>query len=194
MIPCPSCGRELKTVITTYDVPFFGKVLLTSISCECGFKHADSVVVDTKEPTRYKIKINRHNLYTKVIRSTSGTIRIPEIGMSVEPGPASQAFVTNLEGVLDRIEGIVRMAMRWNAEDEKKVKRCEWILERIRNTIEGDEELTLILEDPFGNSMIVSDDAFREIMSKEEAEGLKKGLTVFDITGLSEEELLERGL
>ncbi|WP_456467907.1 ZPR1 zinc finger domain-containing protein [Archaeoglobus sp.] len=194
MIPCPSCGRELKTVITTYDVPFFGKVLLTSISCECGFKHADSVVVDTKEPTRYKIKINRHNLYTKVIRSTSGTIRIPEIGVSVEPGPASQAFVTNLEGVLDRIEGIVRMAMRWNAEDEKKVKRCEWILERIRNTIEGDEELTLILEDPFGNSMVVSDDAFREIMSKEEAEGLKKGLTVFDITGLSEEELLERGL
>lgn len=194
MIPCPSCGRELKAVVTTYDVPFFGKVLLTSISCECGFKHADSVVVDTKEPTRYKIKINRHNLYTKVIRSTSGTIRIPEVGVSVEPGPASQAFITNLEGVLDRVEKVVRTAMRWNAEDEEKVKRCEWILERIRNTIEGDEELTLILEDPFGNSMIISDEAFREIMSKEEAEGLKKGLTVLEITGLSEEELLERGL
>ncbi len=189
MIPCPSCGRELRAVVSTYDVPFFGKVLLTSISCECGFRHADSVVLGEKEPVRYIIKINRENLFTKVIRSTSGTIRIPEIGVAIEPGPASQAFITNLEGVLDRVEGVVRTAMRWNSEDEEKVKRCEWILERIRNTIDGDEELTLILEDPLGNSLIVSDEAFKEIMSKEEAQKLKTGLTIIDITGMSEEEL-----
>lgn len=189
MIPCPSCGKELKVIVSTYDVPFFGKVLLTSISCECGFKHADSVVVGEKEPVRYIIKINKENLFTKVIRSTSGTIRIPEIGVAVEPGPASQAFITNLEGVLDRVESVVRTAMRWNSEDEEKVKRCEWILERIRNTIDGDEELTLILEDPLGNSLIVSDDAFKEIMSREEAQKLKTGMTIIDITGMSEEEL-----
>jgi len=189
MILCPSCGRELKVVVSTYDVPFFGNVLLTSISCECGFKHADSVVVGEKEPVRYTIKISRENLFTKVIRSTSGTIRIPEIGVAVEPGPASQAFITNLEGVLDRVESVVRTAMRWNSEDEEKVKRCKWILERIRNTIEGDEELTLILEDPLGNSLIVSDDAFKEIMSQEEAQKLKTGMTIIDITGMSEEEL-----
>lgn len=192
MAHCPSCGRELKVVVATYEVPFFGNVLLTSISCECGFKHADSVVTEIKEPTRYKIKINKNNLYTKVIRSSSGTIRIPELGISIEPGPASQAFITNLEGILDRVEGIVRTAMRWNSEDEKKVQKCEWILKRIAKTIEGEEELTLILEDPFGNSVIVSDEAFKEIISKEEVEGLKKGLTVIELTGLSEEEFLER--
>ncbi len=190
MIPCPNCGRELKIITTTYQVPFFGNVLLTSISCECGFKHADSVVIDVKEPTRYVIKINKDNLYTKVIRSTSGTIRIPEIGTSIEPGPASQAFITNLEGVLDRIEGVVKMAMRWNSDDEEKVKRCEWILEKIRKTLEGEDELTLILEDPYGNSLILSDEAFREKMSEEEAKKLKTGMTVFDITGLDENDLL----
>ncbi len=190
MIPCPNCGRELKITTTTYQVPFFGNVLLTSISCECGFKHADSVVIDVKEPTRYIIKINKDNLYTKVIRSTSGTIRIPEIGTSIEPGPASQAFITNLEGILDRIEGVVKMAMRWNSDDEEKVKRCEWILERIRRTLEGEDELTLILEDPYGNSLILSDEAFKEKMSEEEAKKLKTGMTVFDITGLDENDLL----
>ncbi|HID01475.1 MAG TPA: hypothetical protein EYP05_09150, partial [Piscirickettsiaceae bacterium] len=50
---------------------FFGEVLLTSIICVCGFKHADSIVVDVKEPVRFKMKINKNNLYTKVIRSTS---------------------------------------------------------------------------------------------------------------------------
>ncbi len=191
MIPCPSCGRELRIVTTTYEAPFFGNILLTSISCECGFRHADSVVVDVKEPTRYVIKINRDTLFTKVVRSTSGTIRIPEIGTTIEPGPASQAFITNLEGVLDRIENIVKMAMRWNADDEEKVARCRWILERIRKTIEGEDELTLILEDPFGNSLILSDEAFREIMSKEEAKKLKTGMTVMELTGLSEDDLLK---
>ena len=189
MVNCPICGKEINITMTTYKVPFFGEVLLTSIVCECGFKHADSIVVDVKEPVRFKIKINKNNLYTKVIRSTSGTIRIPEIGIEIEPGPASQAFITNLEGILMRVEDIVQMARRWNADDEEKVKRCDWILERIRNTLEGKDELTLILEDPLGNSLILSDEAFREKLKEEEVAKLKTGITIMDITGMSKDEL-----
>lgn len=189
MISCPICGRELKLIVETYEVPFFDKILLTSISCECGFRHADSIVLGEKEPTRYRIKANRNNLFTKVIRSTSGTIRIPELGVSIEPGPASQAFITNLEGVLSRVADIVAMAMRWNEGDEEKVKRCKWILERINNVIEGDEELTVVLEDPFGNSLILSDESFRERLSEWEAKELKTGLTVIELTGFTEEEI-----
>jgi zinc finger protein len=191
MINCPVCGRELRIITTLYDAPFFGKVLLTSIVCECGFKHSDAIVSEIKEPTRFTIKINKDTLYTKVIRSTSGTIRIPEIGVSIEPGPASQAFITNLEGVLMRVEEIVQMARRWNAEDKEKVKICDEILKRIKDTIEGKDELTLILEDPFGNSLILSDSAFREKLKEEEARALKTGMTVMDITGMSEEDLFE---
>ncbi len=191
MFSCPICGRELRIVMTTYDTPFFGKVLLTSISCECGFKHADAVVAEVKEPVRFIIKINKDNLFTKVIRSTSGTIRIPEIGIDIEPGPASQAFITNLEGILARVEDIVQMAKRWNADDKEKVKICDQILKRIRDTIEGRDELTLILEDPLGNSLILSDEAFRERLKDEEASKLKTGMTIMDITGLSESELMK---
>ncbi|MEM0202665.1 MAG: ZPR1 zinc finger domain-containing protein [Archaeoglobaceae archaeon] len=186
---CPVCGRELRLVVTTYEVPFFDKVLLTSISCECGFKHADSIVLGEKEPTRFKIRINEKNLFAKVIRSTSGTIRIPELGVTIEPGPASQAFITNLEGILDRVANIVRTLMRWNEGDEEKIRRCESILKRIEDTLEGKDELTLILEDPFGNSLILSDESFREVMSREEAKNLKTGLSVIELTGLSEEEI-----
>ena len=191
MFSCPICGRELRIVMTTYDTPFFGKVLLTSISCECGFKHADAVVAEVKEPVRFTIKIKKDNLFTKVIRSTSGTIRIPEIGIDIEPGPASQAFITNLEGILARVEDIVQMAKRWNADDEEKVKICDQILKRIRDTIEGRDELTLVLEDPFGNSLILSDEAFRERLKEDEASKLKTGMTIMDITGLSESDLMK---
>lgn len=189
MIPCPICGRELKLYVNTYEVPFFDKILLTSISCECGFKHADSIVLGEKEPARYKIKVNRRNLSTKVIRSTSGTIRIPELGVSIEPGPASQAFVTNLEGVLVRVADVVRVAKKWNEDDEEKVKKCEWILEKINNVIEGDGELTIILEDPFGNSLILSDETFKERLSEGEAKELKTGLTVIELTGFTEDKI-----
>lgn len=189
MIPCPSCGREIRVLSSVYEVPYFGNILLTSISCECGFKHADSIITEVKEPTRYTIKINSQNLFTKVIRSTSGTLRIPELGVDIEPGPASTAFITNLEGVLARIEEIVTTAKKWNSEDEEKVKRCNLILKKIKETKEGDEELTLILEDPYGNSAIVSDEVFIEKMSEHEALKLKTGMTVMDITGLSEEEI-----
>ncbi|MCS7118447.1 MAG: ZPR1 zinc finger domain-containing protein [Archaeoglobaceae archaeon] len=186
---CSICGRELKLIVTTYEVPFFDKILLTSISCDCGFKHADSIVLGEKEPTRFKIKINERNLFTKVVRSTSGTIRIPEIGVSIEPGPASQAFIKNLEGILYMVTNIVKTAMRWNEEDKEKVKKCESILKRIQDTIEGRDELTLILEDPFGNSIVISDECFREKMCEDEIKNLKTGLTIIELTGLSEEDI-----
>uniref|UniRef100_A0A7J2TJ54 ZPR1 zinc finger domain-containing protein n=1 Tax=Archaeoglobus fulgidus TaxID=2234 RepID=A0A7J2TJ54_ARCFL len=186
---CPICGKELNLLVSTYEVPLFEKIILTSISCECGFRHADSIVFGEKEPSRYRIKIRGDNLFTKVVRSTSGTIRIPELGVSIEPGPASQAFITNLEGILRRIEDIVKVVMQWNRDDESKVKRCEWILKKIQETIEGRDELTLILEDPFGNSIILSDECFRERISEEEAKNLKTGMTVLELTGLSEAEI-----
>ena len=189
MIPCPACGRELRINTLLYDTPFFGKVLLTTITCECGFKHSDAIVSEIKEPTRFTVKINKKTLYDKVIRSTSGTIRVPEIGVEIEPGPASQAFITNLEGVLMKIRDIVEMARRWNADDKDKVSRCDEILKKIDDTLEGRDELTLILEDPFANSLILSDSAFREIMKEEEAKALRTGMTVMDLTGLSEDEL-----
>jgi len=189
MVPCPACGRELRINTLLYDTPFFGKVLLTTIVCDCGFKHSDAIVSEIKEPTRFTVKINKETLYDKVIRSTSGTIRVPEIGVEIEPGPASQAFITNLEGVLMKIRDIVEMARRWNADDKDKVSRCDEILKKIDDTLEGRDELTLILEDPFGNSLILSDSAFRERMKEEEAKALRTGMTVMDLTGLSEDEL-----
>ncbi len=191
MVSCPVCGRDLKVNTLLYDTPFFGKVLITTIICECGFRHSDAIVSEIKEPTRFTVKVNKDTLYDKIIRSTSGTIRVPEIGVDIEPGPASQAFITNLEGILMRIRDIVEMARRWNSDDEKKVSRCDEIIRRIDDTIEGKDELTIVLEDPFGNSLILSDKAFRERMKEEEARALKTGMTVVELTGMSEDELFK---
>lgn len=42
-----------------------------------------------------------------MVRSSSSTIRIPVLGANIEPGDASEALISNVEGVLWRIHDIL---------------------------------------------------------------------------------------
>ncbi len=176
---CPACGSELSVMTDTYYAPHFGELFLSSASCECGFRYTDSFSLEVNEAVRYKMEIREDNLSTKVIRSTSGTVRIPEIGIDLEPGPASQGFITNLEGVLRKMEDVVQTARGWNSDNYKKVEKCDWILDQIYETIDGNVTLTLVLEDPLGNSVVDSEEAVREALDEEEASKLRAGINIF---------------
>ena len=60
------------------------------------------------------------DLAIRVVRSMSASIEIPELGVRIDPGPACQGFVSNVEGVLDRIESVVNMALRWGTDEEQE--------------------------------------------------------------------------
>ncbi|MFO7966844.1 MAG: ZPR1 zinc finger domain-containing protein [Archaeoglobaceae archaeon] len=188
---CPACGSELNLMTDTYYAPHFGELFLSSASCQCGFRQTDSFSLDVNEAVRYKIEIREDNLSTKVIRSTSGTVRIPEIGIDLEPGPASQGFITNLEGVLRKMESVIQTARGWNSDNQKKVEKCDWILDQIYETIDGDITLTLVLEDPLGNSVVDSEEAARETLDDEEASELKLGINIFSKSDSNPENSLQ---
>ncbi|RQW78046.1 MAG: ZPR1 zinc finger domain-containing protein, partial [Methanothrix sp.] len=119
----------------------------------------------------------------RVIRSSSGTIRIPELGVDIEPGHASESYVSNIEGVLERIESIVSFATRSAREagSEESTQKGEAILENIAMARCGKFEFTVILEDPLGNSAIVSDKAQRSVLSCEEIASLQTGMLILDV-------------
>ncbi len=183
---CPICHREVTLNISVENVPHFGDVMLTSITCICGFRHADYIILEVREPVRYRVKVDSSSLFFRVIRSTSGTIRVPELGIDIEPGPASLAYVTNVEGVFHRIRDILSMVEQW--EDRDKVKRAKELMTLIDEILEGRNEVTLIVEDPFGNSAIIGDGVEREVLSMEEAGKLKTGMTVIDVAGVKNED------
>jgi len=87
----------------------------------------------------------------------TASLSIPELGVEINPGPACTGFVTNVEGVLDRIGQVVEATCRWN-EGETKETACA-LLERIAQAREGKLPFTLVLDDPSGNSAIVSEKA-----------------------------------
>lgn len=121
---CPLCGKELVTNWVKDDIPFFGEVMHITSLCECGLRYSDTMIMSQREPVHYEMKIKtRDDLDARVVRSTSGTIRIPELGIDIEPGPASESFVSNIEGVLDRVRNILEMVARWGEEEKQNARR-----------------------------------------------------------------------
>lgn len=176
---CPLCSRELVTNWVEDDIPFFGEVMHITSLCECGFRYSDTLIMTQRKPVHYELKIKKQDdLDARVVRSTSGTIRIPELGIDIEPGPASESFVSNIEGVLDRVEEILGMVTRWG--EKEKTERAQELLSTFEKIKAGEYEITVIIEDPMGNSAIIAENATSRELSDEEAARLKTGMIVFE--------------
>jgi zinc finger protein len=110
------------------------------------------------EPVRYVYRTaTQEDLAVRVVRSMSASIEVPELGVRIDPGPTCQGFVSNIEGVLDRIVQAVGSAIVDGDTDERENARL--LLEKIARVKCGELPVTFILEDPTGNSAIVSDSA-----------------------------------
>lgn len=180
---CPVCSAEMQFCWETQDIPHFGEAMLIAGVCGCGFRHSDTILLTQKEPARSTLPVETvEDLDARVIRSSSGTIRVPELGIDIEPGFASESYISNVEGVLERIEGVVSFATRSarEAENLESTMKGEEILEKIELARKGQYPLTLIIEDPLGNSAIVSEKAVQSPLTDEDIACLKTGIILLD--------------
>lgn len=175
---CPACEtRGMEYNAEQIDLPYLGESLETMLRCHaCGYRHVDFVLTETKEPTRHSYAIRTEDdMMVRVVRSASGTIRIPELGIDIEPGVASDAFITNIEGILNRIDRILNQ-LRNDATDDEMLQRVLAMQETLVALRAGTgPDATLVIEDPFGNSAIANDGALVEPLSPEEAAKLQTG-------------------
>lgn len=153
---CPVCGEEITVTYHREIIPYFSDILIISAACECGYRFADIIILGEGDPVRWTMKVDDPDaLSVRVVRSTSGRLEIPEMGLKVEPGPACLGFVSNVEGVLNRFEGAVEQALS-GVETEADREKAIAVREKIAMAKEGRFPFTLILEDPSGNSAIIS--------------------------------------
>lgn len=179
---CPICNKNqcMEVTTKTEKIPYFGEIMESTMLCaECGYKHVDTICIEQKEPVKYTITIGKESLNARVVKSQSTTITIPEIGLKVEPGPQSQGYVSNVEGVLERFEKAVKTALSWAEEDQAKKNAVE-ILEYIEDVKTGEKEVTLIVEDPFGHSIILHENAKKSELTLDEIKKLKTGFITFE--------------
>lgn len=181
-INCPACGGENKatSIMREIEIPHFGNVLETTIQCDsCGFKHSDIIALEQNDPAKYILPITKDTLSTRVVRAQSATVSVPEVGVKVEPGPKSEGYVTNVEGILTRFKDATNQALNLFCDEESQ-KNAKITLEKIEDLIAGKSEAKLIIEDPFGQSNIVNDNVEILPIPEDELKELKTGFTFIE--------------
>ena len=159
---CPFCHTpNLSLMEREEEIPYFGKVYLFSMACSnCKYKKSDLECAENKPPVKFTLDINsEEDMKIRVVRSSEGTIKIPRIG-SIEPGPTANGFISNVEGVLQRIKDQVER-LREEEEDEEIKKKAKNMIKKINKVMWGQESVKLIIEDPSGNSAIISEKAVK---------------------------------
>ncbi|MFH1224278.1 MAG: ZPR1 zinc finger domain-containing protein [Candidatus Diapherotrites archaeon] len=180
-IPCANCGEPAKIVQTVRAVQHFGKVIMLTMSCPaCGFRFVDVFSAGVRKPSRFEAKVSGANdLRTKIVRSSSSTIRIPELGVTIEPAALSEGYISNLEGLLERIESAASI-LASSADGEGK-PNADAALEKIRSAKNGSEKFTVIIEDPLGNSALIGKKVSHRALTKAEIKKLRVPMQVFDL-------------
>ena len=158
--PCPVCGqKKLALTEAELEVPFFGKLFVFSMKCDgCNYYKADVEASDKKEPVKYVLEVSgKEDLNVRVIRSSEGIVKFERIG-TIEPGPAAEGFITNIEGLIKRMKEQIEK-IRDLEEDETIKKKAKNMVKKLQNVLWGTEKLKITIEDKSGNSAIISEKA-----------------------------------
>lgn len=157
---CPMCGKKTLTLTETkIEVPFFGNTFVFTMNCTtCKYKKSDIEAEQQKEPCRYTFEVSgKDDLNVRVVKSAEATVKIPHVG-TMEPGPASEGFITNVEGIIVKFKEQIEH-LKNDEEDEDARKKAKNLLKKIQKVLWGGEKLKIIIKDPSGNSAIISDKA-----------------------------------
>lgn len=163
---CPFCNNKTLTLTEdTVDVPFFGQCYVFSMSCSsCKYSKADLEAEETREPTKHELIVeNDEDLNARVIRSSEGLITVGRFG-SIEPGENAEGFISNIQGVLERFKKVVegqKMApadLEEATEEEQAAhEKARDVIKKLNRVLMGSDKITITIEDPTGNSAIISE-------------------------------------
>jgi len=154
---CPACdSQSMVTSQTEYEVDHFGAVLLSVSRCgRCGYRHDDVIALTNSEPIELRSNINSiEDLNLRVIKSGTATVSIPEFGATITPGQYSEGYISNVEGILGKIEDALTFML--NTAKGRRLQKGEVMLRKMRAARDSKPEFTLVIKDPLGNSAIVS--------------------------------------
>jgi len=159
---CTFCGKnELTLREDQVEIPHFGRVFVLSMECTaCGYRKSDIEPAEKKEPCKYTFEVTtEEDLNVKLVKSGDATLKIPHV-ITMQPGPASSGYITNVEGLIERVKKIVESSVE-GEDDPSAKKKAKNINKKLGKVLVGREKLKIIVEDPTGHSVIVSDKAVK---------------------------------
>ena len=195
-IPCPICQIQGEVYMIAHidEIPYFGEHTQVTVMCHsCGWKQTDFIPAEGKKAGCWSLVLtDKNHLKSRVVRSSSCTVRVPELDLQVNPGSSSTGYVSNVEGVVNRFLEVINMVLR-DLQNDVSIKLVEQQSADLKQTMteitqleelihclttigaEDAQPITLELLDPHGHSMIIDDSATERELTDEEIEILPTG-------------------
>ncbi|CAH0550065.1 unnamed protein product [Brassicogethes aeneus] len=160
---CSNCGSPCETNMKMTDIPHFKQVVIMATCCEvCGIRTNEVKSGGGIEPKGVEIEIDvrtRDDFSRDVLKSETCDLKIPQLELEVGPHALGGRFTT-VEGLItamrDQLCDPKRSQMFGDSSDEKSKKKFEEFFKKFEDVLEGRLSVTLILNDPAGNSYVQS--------------------------------------
>ncbi|XP_072049167.1 zinc finger protein ZPR1-like [Amphiura filiformis] len=159
-VNCSECNSPAKTNMKVVNIPYFKEVIIMAMVCEaCGYRTNEVKSGAGIEPKGRKLSLritDSSDLSRDVLKSETCGFMIPEIGFELTMGTLGGKFTT-LEGLLgnikDQLSRMHPFVMGDSAPNERAEKMKEF-LEKLDKIIACELKVTVVLDDPAGNSYI----------------------------------------
>jgi len=157
---CERCHQPCITKMKLVDIPHFKEAIIMATTCDnCGWRtnevKAGGAMEDYGVKTSLKIT-DALDLSRDLLKSETCELSIPELDFSLQYSSMGGRFTT-VEGILvnlkEEIGKISPFSMGDSAGDERKRKFQE-LKDNLDKIINGELQVTLVLDDPVGNSHI----------------------------------------
>lgn len=155
---CMNCYKNGATRLLLTRIPFFKEIIVSSFNCEhCHWSNTEiqSAGEIQEQGICYTLKVRtKQDLNREVVKADSATTRIPELDFEIPPFTQKGALST-IEGVLDRaVAGLEQDQPVRRAVDPEVADRIDVFIQKLQKLKEVNEEFTLVIEDPSGNSFV----------------------------------------
>ncbi|ODV86542.1 hypothetical protein CANARDRAFT_27736 [[Candida] arabinofermentans NRRL YB-2248] len=156
---CMNCHEQGVTRLLLTSIPYFGQIVLMSFECShCGFKNSELQPAGqiAEMGSRYILKIEtKEDFNRQIIKHETCNCKFIELDIEI---PAKRGQLTTVEGLLSEMIDDLEMdqPQRKEIQPETYIKIEEFI-KKVRSTINAEEgrlPITLMLDDPSGNSWI----------------------------------------
>ena len=153
---CMSCRENGTTRLLLTNIPHFKQVIIMAFECShCGLKNNEIQSASTIAESGVLIKLlvkNATDLNRSMVRSEKSSVSFPDIDLTVSPSSGS---LTTVEGVIQKAISELGLDQPTRAETNlDQFLKIQGILSTLQSYLSLENEFTLILDDPSGNSYI----------------------------------------
>lgn len=158
---CPECNCPCETNMKMTNIPHFKEVVIMATVCEsCGHRTNEVKSGGGIEPLGVKIEVTvagKEDFTRDLLKSETCHMQIPELELEIGPAALGGRFTT-VEGILVAIKEQLSSstAFTGDSSDPETINRMEIFISNLGEVLEGKRKVTLILDDPAGNSYIQS--------------------------------------